>query len=58
MIEEAVRNQHLRMSGIPNQKRTKSQITTITVEDLKNIPLAQVIDSKAIGGIGFKMNGN
>ncbi|MCB0735095.1 MAG: AAA family ATPase [Bacteroidetes bacterium] len=55
VIEEAVRNQHLRMSGIASSKRTKKMISTLKSPDLKTIKLADEVASKR-SGIGFKMN--
>ncbi|MBO6516965.1 MAG: AAA family ATPase [Bacteroidia bacterium] len=56
VVEEAVRNQHLRMSGISASKRTKKQEGTLTVDDLSTIQLADEVKSADIKGIGFKMN--
>lgn len=52
VIEEAVRNQHLRLSEVAKSKRTKKMIQTLTIEDVdefdsKNQP-------KPTKGIGFK----
>lgn len=52
VIEEAVRNQHLRLSEVAKSKRTKKMIQTLTLDDVlefdsKNIP-------KSTTGIGFK----
>jgi SpoVK/Ycf46/Vps4 family AAA+-type ATPase len=55
LVEEAVRNQHLRMSGISSAKRTNKMIKTLTVADLKSIQLADAVMGKK-KGIGFKMN--
>ncbi len=54
VIEEAVRNQHLRLSEIPKIKRTQKMINTLTLADVSefdpnNIP-------KSTTGIGFKRN--
>jgi len=52
VIEEAVRNQHLRLSEMSKSKRTKKMIGTLTLADVaefdpKNVP-------KSTSGIGFK----
>lgn len=56
VVEEAVRNQHLRMSGIASSKRTKKMVGTLTVDDLKSIQLASEAEKYESRGIGFKMN--
>ncbi|MFT7590916.1 MAG: SpoVK/Ycf46/Vps4 family AAA+-type ATPase [bacterium] len=56
IVEEAVRNQHLRMSGITNAKRTKKMVNTLLVTDLETIALAHEAKKLAKHGIGFKMN--
>lgn len=55
VVEEAVRNQHLRMSGIAATKRTKKMEATLTVDDLSTIELADAI-KHTDKGIGFKLN--
>lgn len=52
VIEEAVRNQHLRLSAVAKSKRTKKMVQTLALEDVlefdsENIP-------KSTTGIGFK----
>ena len=57
IVEEAVRNQHLRMSGITNAKRTKKMVTTLTTADLATIKLADEVKKTRSGNeIGFKMS--
>jgi SpoVK/Ycf46/Vps4 family AAA+-type ATPase len=56
VVEESVRNQHLRMSGITNAKRTKKMIHTLTSADLETIQLADEVKKLDKGSIGFKMN--
>lgn len=56
VVEEAVRNQHLRMSGITNSKRTKKMIQTLITADLETIQLADEVKKMDRNGIGFKMN--
>lgn len=53
-IEEIVRHQHLRMSEIPADKRTPEIISVLTVEDLKNINLKEIIQKTQNTGIGFR----
>lgn len=56
VVEEAVRNQHLRMSGLTSDKRTKKMINTLTKADLETIQLAEAVKKVERGSIGFKMN--
>ncbi len=56
LVEEAVRNQHLRMSGIANSKRTKKMVNTIITADLETIQLAEAVKKIERQSIGFKMN--
>ncbi len=56
IVEEAVRNQHLRMSGITNAKRTKKMVTTLTTADLATIKLADEVKKLDRNEIGFKMS--
>lgn len=56
IVEEAVRNQHLRMSGITNSKRTKKMIQTLTTADLETIQLAEEVKRLDSSGIGFRLN--
>ncbi len=56
IVEEAVRNQHLRMSAITTGKRTKKMQSTLTADDLSSIKLAHDIKQSEKKGIGFKMN--
>lgn len=55
VIEEAVRNQHLRMSEISSDKRSDKLIATLTTADLEPIALAQDVLREQKGGIGFKL---
>jgi SpoVK/Ycf46/Vps4 family AAA+-type ATPase len=57
VIEETVRHQHLRMSGIPANKRTEELVGTVTSEDFNDIDVIKIAGEKMTGGIGFKMNG-
>jgi SpoVK/Ycf46/Vps4 family AAA+-type ATPase len=56
MVEEIIRHQHLRMSEIPSSKRTTQIITSLTIEDLKEINLKEIIQKTKISGIGFQQN--
>ena len=56
IVEEAVRNQHLRMSGIANSKRTNKMVQTLIVDDLEPIKLAaEAVKANRSRGIGFNM---
>ncbi len=54
VIEEAIRNQHLRLSQIPQAERTQEMIMTLTYDDVAEFKL----DGKptSTGRIGFKLN--
>ncbi|MFT5723390.1 MAG: SpoVK/Ycf46/Vps4 family AAA+-type ATPase [Bacteroidia bacterium] len=56
VVEEVVRNQHLRMSGIANNKRTKKMVNTLTIADLETVELAESVKKIDKEGIGFKMS--
>ncbi len=56
VIEETVRHQHLRMSGIPANNRTEELISSVTSEDFNDIDVVKIAGEKMTGGIGFKMN--
>lgn len=49
-IEEAVKNQNLRMAALPKESRTKIMIETLSLDDVKDF---QIIESKSIRKIGF-----
>lgn len=57
VIEEAVRHQHLRMSGIAANERTEKMIETVIAEDFNDIDVVKIAGEKMSGGIGFKLNG-
>lgn len=52
VIEEAVRNQHLRLSELPKSKRTAKVISTLTFEDVDEFKADNIPTQKT--GIGFK----
>ena len=54
VIEEAIRNQHLRLSDLPKSKYTKKAIETLTFEDVEEFNTV-VKPNMASGGIGFKV---
>lgn len=52
VIEEAVRNQHLRLSEITKAKRTQKMVNTLVLDDVKEFDVSSIPTSKS--GIGFK----
>ncbi len=54
IIEEAVRNQHLRLSELPKTKRTPKVIGTLTVADVDEFKSDNIPTQRT--GIGFKTN--
>jgi len=54
VIEEAIRNQHLRLSDLPKSKYTKKAIETLNFEDVEEFSTV-VKPNMASGGIGFKV---
>ena len=52
VIEEAVRNQHLRLSEVPKSKRTAKMIATMTLADVAGFDSSNI--PKPTTGIGFK----
>lgn len=52
VIEEAVRNQHLRLSEVPKSKRTAKMMQTMTLADVEEFDVNSV--PKPTTGIGFK----
>ncbi len=52
VIEEAVRNQHLRLSELPKSKRTPKTIQTLTLADVDEFKADNIPSQKT--GIGFK----
>lgn len=54
IIEEAVRNQHLRLSELPKAKQTKKTIGTLTLEDVDEFS-TEIKPSTPGGGIGFRV---
>ena len=54
VIEEAIRNQHLRLSELSPSKRSEKAIKTLTYEDVEEFS-TEVRPNIASGGIGFKV---
>lgn len=52
VIEEAVRNQHLRLSELPKSKRTPKTTQTLTLADVDEFKADNIPSQKT--GIGFK----
>jgi SpoVK/Ycf46/Vps4 family AAA+-type ATPase len=52
VIEEAVRNQHLRLSELPKSKRTAKAVATLLFEDVEEFKADNIPTQKT--GIGFK----
>ncbi|MCC7298012.1 MAG: AAA family ATPase [Bacteroidia bacterium] len=52
VIEEAVRNQHLRLSELPKAKQTKKTVSTLTIEDVDEFRTD--VKPSTPGGIGFR----
>lgn len=52
IVGEAIKNQNLRLAATPAQKRTKTGINTITLEDVQSFKLSKedlVFEKKTIG---------
>ena len=54
VIEEAIRNQHLRLSDLPKAKYTKKAIETLAYEDVEEF-ITEVKPNMASSGIGFRV---
>lgn len=52
VIEEAIRNQHLRLSELPKNKQTQKAIHTLTLADVEEF--STEIKPSTPGGIGFR----
>jgi hypothetical protein len=52
VIEEAVRNQHLRLSELPKSKQTKKVVETLIYEDVDEFNTT--VKPSTPGGIGFR----
>lgn len=52
VIEEAVRNQHLRLSELPKTKRTPKMVGTLVLEDVEEFKADNIPTQRT--GIGFK----
>lgn len=55
IIEEAIRNQHLRLSELPKNKQTAKAISTLLLEDVDEFR-TDIKPSTPGGGIGFRVN--
>ncbi|MFN4913782.1 MAG: AAA family ATPase [Sphingomonadales bacterium] len=53
VIEEAIRNQHLRLSELPKNKQTAKAITTMVLEDVEEFS-TDIKPGTPGGGIGFR----
>ena len=54
VIEEAIRNQHLRLAEIPEGERDEKLMHTLTYEDVKEFN-TEVKPNIASGGIGLRV---
>lgn len=54
VVEEAIRNQHLRMSDMPASKRTTKMIKTITASDIENIDYKDKSKPDILPTLGFR----
>lgn len=54
VIEEATRNQHLRLSEMSDKKRTEKAIHTLILQDVEEFS-TEIKPKTASGGIGFKV---
>lgn len=52
IVEEAVRNQNLRLADTPRDKRTKEMISTLTVDDLSEFKIENLKAGKKVFGFG------
>ena len=52
IVEEAVRNQNLRLADMPRQERTKEMIETLTVKDLEEFKIESLKKEKKVFGFG------
>jgi SpoVK/Ycf46/Vps4 family AAA+-type ATPase len=50
IVEEAIRNQHLRLADISREKRTKEMIETLTIKDLEEFKIEALKKEKKIFG--------
>ena len=54
VVEEAIRNQHLRLAELPEGERDEKMIHTLTYEDVQEFN-TEVKPNIASGGIGFRV---
>ena len=50
IVEQAIRNQHLRMANLSSEERTEEMVITITIDDVKDFNL---MEEEVRRGIGF-----
>ncbi len=55
VIQQAVKNQHLRMASLPKEQRTEEIIHQLDVPDVKEFN--ENLEAGGQGGIGFKLGG-
>jgi SpoVK/Ycf46/Vps4 family AAA+-type ATPase len=56
IVEEAIRNQHLRMSEMPADKRTSAMIKTIKPEDIESIEFKEKSKPDVLPTLGFRQS--
>lgn len=56
IVEEAIRNQHLRMSNVDSKKRTKKMMATLTSADLEDITLKDKSKPDNAPSLGFRIS--
>lgn len=54
MVEEAIKNQHLRLAQVPAKKRTEVMLRTLTLEDVTEFEAQNVARKSNRIGFGFK----
>ena len=55
IIEEAIRNQHLRLSELPKNKRTEKVVGTLMLEDIADFKTDN-LPTSTLTPIGFKLS--
>ncbi len=55
-VESAIKNQHLRLAGMPSAERTKEMLEILTIDDVKKFETRQ--ERSAGGSLGFKYGSN
>lgn len=54
IVEEAIRNQHLRMSDLSPEERTAAKIKTITATDIETITYEDKVEPDNLPSLGFR----